>query len=159
MESDLLLKTLGCAERSQPSLKPMHTRTILIADDSALILKVLEARVKSLGCKVVTALDPGEAFEKVRTQQPDLIIMDINFPPDTGFGGGGAWDGFRMLEWMKATQSLGKAIQFIITSDDIEKHRGKAMQAGVAAIFQKPIDARALLNKIRECLPEPTPAT
>jgi len=140
-------------------MRQMNTKTILVADDSPLILKILEARIKSLGCNVLTALDPGEAFEKVRNHHPDLIIMDINFPPDVGFGGGGAWDGFRILEWMKATQSLGKAVQFIITSEDIEKHREKAESAGVAALFQKPIDARALLNKIRECLQEPAAAT
>ena len=135
----------------------MSTKTVLVADDSPLILKILEVRIKSAGYKVITAEDPSEAFEKVRTERPDVVIMDINFPPDVGFGGGGAWDGFRILEWMKATQSLGKAVPFIITSDNIEKHRTKAAAAGVAALFQKPIDARALLNKLRECLEEPAP--
>lgn len=135
-----------------------ETKTILIADDSLLVLKTLEMRIKSAGYRVVTATDPSDALTKVRTEKPDVIIMDINFPPDVGFGGGGTWDGFRILEWMKLNNSLGEAVQIIITGDDIQRHQGKADTAGVKGLFQKPVDAKALLNRISECLQEPTPA-
>ena len=137
----------------------MSSKTVLIVDDSSLITESLGMRLRSEGYKVATALDPGEAFALVRTEAPDAIIMDINFPPDVGFGGGGAWDGYRILEWMKLNKSLGNAVQFLITADDVEKHREKAMAAGVTEIFQKPIDAKALLFKLRECLQNPAPAT
>ena len=132
----------------------MSTKTILVADDSQFVLKTLEFRIKSAGYNVVTALDPGEAMQKVRTEKPDVIIMDINFPPDVGFGGGGAWDGFRVLEWMKLNHTLGNAVQILITADDLEAHRGHAQAAGVAGLFGKPIDAKALLSRIKECLQE-----
>jgi len=136
----------------------MSEKTILIADDSALVLKAMEFRIKSAGYRVVTAIDPSEAMAKVRTEKPDAIIMDINFPPDVGFGGGGAWDGFRILEWMKLNDSMGDAIPFIITGEDLEKYKAKAEAAGVKGIFHKPVDTKALLAKIEECLEEPTPA-
>lgn len=130
----------------------MNTKTILIADDSPLVLRTLEFRIKSAGYRVVTAQDPSEAFEKVRAEKPDVIIMDINFPPDVGFGGGGTWDGFRALEWMKVNQTAGDAVEIIITGDDLEKHREKANAAGISGLFQKPIDAKALLATIGSCL-------
>jgi CheY-like chemotaxis protein len=134
-------------------------KTVLIADDSPLILKTLEFRIKSAGYRVVTALDPSEALEKVRAETPDVIIMDINFPPDVGFGGGGTWDGYRVLEWMKMNKSLGDAIQIIITGDDIAQHQEKAAASGVKGLFQKPIDIKALLGRIAECLPQPAVST
>jgi CheY-like chemotaxis protein len=137
----------------------MSERTILIADDSPIVLKAMEFRIKSAGYQVITAIDPSDAMAKVRTHQPDVIIMDINFPPDVGFGGGGAWDGFRILEWMKLNHSMGDAIQFIITGEDLEKHREKANAAGVKGLFHKPVDTKALLAKVEECLGEPTPAS
>jgi CheY-like chemotaxis protein len=137
----------------------MNTKTILVADDSPVVLKTLEIRLKSAGYRVVTAVDPGEALEKVRTEKPDVIIMDINFPPDVGFGGGGTWDGYRILEWMKLNKSLGEAIQIIITGENIEQHQAKAKAAGVKGLFQKPIDAKLLLNRIKECLEPPAPST
>jgi len=132
----------------------MSEKTILIADDSEFILKTLQLRVQSAGYRAITALDPGEALAKMRTEDPDVIIMDINFPPDVGFGGGGTWDGFRILEWMKHTGECKNAVLIIITSEDIERHQERAAEAGVAAVFQKPIDAKALLSKIKECLGE-----
>ena len=132
----------------------MSSSTILIADDSELILKTLQLRVQSAGYRAITALDPSEALEKMRRENPDVIIMDINFPPDVGFGGGGTWDGFRILEWMKHTKVCENSVLIIITSEDVERHLEKAAEAGVAAVFQKPIDARALLSKIKECLGE-----
>jgi CheY-like chemotaxis protein len=136
----------------------MNTKTILVADDNLVVLKTLEIRLKSGGYRVVTAADPSEALEKVRTEKPDVVIMDINFPPDVGFGGGGTWDGYRILEWMKLNKSLGQAVQIIITGEDVEKHREKAKAAGVKGLFQKPIDAKLLLEKIKECLETPEPS-
>ena len=132
----------------------MSAKTVLIADDSEFILKTLELRVESAGYRVLTALDPSAALELMRIEHPDVIIMDINFPPDVGFGGGGTWDGFRIIEWMKYTKVCENAILIIITSEDVERHLEKAVETGVAAVFQKPIDAKALISKIKECLGE-----
>jgi len=134
-----------------------NPKTILIADDSLLVLRTLELRTKAAGYRVLTASDPNEALAKVRTEKPDVIVMDINFPPDVGFGGGGTWDGFRLLAWMKQSGSFEQAIPIIITGDDIRRHQDKADAAGVKGLFQKPIDAKKLLDRISECLQERTP--
>jgi len=132
-------------------------KAVLIADDSPLILRTLQFRIQSAGYRVFTASDASEAFEKVRTEKPDVIIMDINFPPDVGFGGGGAWDGYRILEWMKRNGSIeeGETVEIIITGDDLGKHTDKATAAGISGLFQKPIDVDALLKHIEESLQAP----
>lgn len=126
----------------------MNAKTILVADDSPLILRILRIKLEAAGYEVLTAAEPSDAFEIVREKHPDVIIMDINFPPDVGFGGGGAWDGFRMLQWMKLNHSAGTAVEIIITNDNLDKHRAEADKAGVSGLFRKPIDMDALLKTI-----------
>jgi len=132
----------------------MNKRKILIVDDSLIVLKVLEMKLRAAGYETRTAVDGSEALEKATSEQPDLVIMDINFPPDISQGGI-AWDGFKIIEWMRYSGSAGMAPAIIITSDELEKHRSKALAAGAAAVFQKPISLPILLDTIKECLAGP----
>jgi CheY-like chemotaxis protein len=131
----------------------MNNKKILIADDSLIVLKALELKLKAAGYKTTTATDGSDALEKAAQVHPDLVIMDINFPPDISQGGV-VWDGFRIIEWMRHTGSTGTAPFIIITSDEIEKHRGRALAAGAVAVFQKPISLPHLLATINECFQE-----
>src|SRR6266404_4631354 len=77
----------------------MSRKKILIVDDSQIILKTLSFKLKGAGYEVITAADGGTAVSLVRTQRPDLILLDITFPPDVAHGGGVGWDGFLIMEW------------------------------------------------------------
>src|SRR4051812_49575531 len=86
---------------------------ILIVDDSPVILKTLSMKLTANGYEVVTAEDGGSAVSLVRTERPDLVLLDISFPPDVGHGGGIPWDGFLILEWLRRLGEA-KSIPFII---------------------------------------------
>ncbi|MCU0772615.1 MAG: response regulator [Verrucomicrobia bacterium] len=129
----------------------MNKRNILIADDSLVVLKALELRLKAAGYDVATAVDASEAIEKAGQRHPDLVIMDVNFPPDISQGGV-TWDGFQIIDWMRYTGSATGAPAIIITGDEVEQHRESALAAGAVAVFQKPIRINELIETIRECL-------
>jgi CheY-like chemotaxis protein len=129
----------------------MSNKKILVADDSLTVLKVLEIKLQAAGYEITTATDGSEALEKAKAVHPDLVIMDVNFPPDISQGGI-AWNGFKILEWMHHTGAAGLAPAIIITSDDVEKHRNQALAAGAVAVFQKPVDVPSLLEVVGECL-------
>src|SRR3954469_23473967 len=59
--------------------------TVLIVDDNAQNVELLQAFLESLPVKLVTASDGVEALEKVATHQPDLILLDIMMPRMSGF--------------------------------------------------------------------------
>ena len=88
-------------------------RTILAVDDNAVVLKGLSVKLKSWGYDVATALDGPSAISMVRKKRPDLILMDVSFPPDVGHGGGVAWDGFLIMDWLRRMDQA-KNIPFII---------------------------------------------
>ena len=79
----------------------MDKKKILIVDDSVIILKTLSMKLTVSGYQVLTATDGGTAVSIVRRERPDLIVLDISFPPDVGHGGGVPWDGFLIMNWMK----------------------------------------------------------
>lgn len=124
---------------------------ILVVDDSAMVLNTLALVLRSDGYDVVMAEDGSEAVTCARLEHPDLILLDINFPPDVTYGGSLSWDGFRLIDWMRQTHaSLAPII--LITGDDIEGLKERAKQSGAIAIFQKPLDNDALLSMIQRVL-------
>ena len=129
----------------------MSKKKILIVDDSHTVLQAMEIKLAAAGYDTATAADGSEALEKAGKIHPDLVIMDVNFPPDVSQSGI-AWDGFRVMEWMRHTGSAGIAPAIFITSDDINEHKNRALAVGAAAVFQKPFSPADLLETIEECL-------
>ena len=55
---------------------------VLIVDDNEVIIKTLSMKLKSSGYDVIAATDGSEAVSAARRDKPDLIVLDISFPPD-----------------------------------------------------------------------------
>src|SRR5689334_18450642 len=96
----------------------MGSHKILIVDDSAIILKAFSNKLLACGYDVLTAQDGGTAVNLARHEKPDLIILDINFPPDVGHGGGVAWDGFLIISWLRRMEEAKDTPVIIITGAD-----------------------------------------
>ena len=135
----------------------MTPKKILVVDDSLVILKVLDFELKSAGYAVLTAPDGAAAISLARQEKPDLVLLDVSFPPDVAHGGGVSWDAFTIMAWMKRLEETAKIPVIIITSSDPAKIKDKAMAAGAVAFFQKPIDHDKLLATIHTVLGEPPP--
>lgn len=131
---------------------------ILIVDDNEVILKSLSMKLKANGFDVVTAMDGAQALSVVRRQTPGLIMLDISFPPDVAHGGGVSWDGFRILEWFNRMDEAKNIPVIIITGGDAAHYKDRALAAGAAAFFHKPIDNDELLATINRIFSEKAPA-
>src|SRR5262252_1438821 len=127
-------------------------KRILVVDDNKLILKTISSKLKASGYEVLTAEDGGSAIRQVRQLQPQLILLDMNFPPDVGHGGGISWDGLLILSWIRRTTEAQKIPVIVITGGDLEQYKDRWLEAGVLDIFLKPIDHEALLAAIRWAL-------
>ncbi len=89
---------------------------ILIIEDDNFLRLALEKKLKKEGFEVVTASDGEEGLQKIITELPDLVLLDIILPKKTGFG---------FLEDLKRDPNL-KSIPIIIVSqlgqpEDIDK--------------------------------------
>jgi two-component system cell cycle response regulator DivK len=128
-----------------------QNRKILVVDDNAVVLKAFELKMKSLGFKVLTASDGSSAVSIARQERPDLIVLDINFPPDVG-SSGLQWNGFNIMEWMRRFREVAEIPVIIITSGEPEKYRERALSSGASAFFQKPINHEDFLLAVRRIL-------
>ena len=58
---------------------------ILIADDEIEILEIMAKKISERGYDVVTASDGEEAWQKIKSESPDIIVLDLNMPGRNGF--------------------------------------------------------------------------
>ena len=128
-----------------------ENRKILVVDDNPVVLKAFELKLKALGFKVLTATEGATAVSIARSQRPDLVVLDINFPPDVG-SSGLQWDGFNIMQWMHRFKEAAEIPVIIITSGDPAKFKERALAAGAVAFFQKPINNEEFLITVRRVL-------
>ena len=128
----------------------MNRKKILVVDDSVVILKTMSMKLTANGYDVVTAEDGAGAVSAVRKQKPDLILLDLSFPPDVAHGGGVAWDGFVIMNWLRRLEEAKKIPIVVITGGDPEKYKDRALAAGAVNFFHKPINNDDLLTIIRQ---------
>ena len=135
----------------------MNRKKILVVDDSMIIRRTLSLKLKSSGYDVLEAADGATAVSTVRREHPDLVLLDIGFPPDVAHGGGVAWDGFLIMDWLHRMEE-GKNIPIIIiTGGKPEEYKARSMAAGAVGFFQKPINNDELVAAIRQTLGEEAP--
>jgi len=128
-------------------------KKILVVDDNEIILKTVSLKLQGVGYQVFTALDGAEAVAAARKENPDLILLDIGFPPAVD---GVPWDGFRIMEWIHRLDAAKKVPIIIITGNEDPKYKERAASSGAVAFFHKPIDHDDLLKVIRSVLGGPT---
>jgi len=126
-------------------------KTILIVDDNEIVIKTISLKLQGAGYRVVTAMDGSEAVSAARKENPDLILLDISFPPAVGSV---EWDGFRIMEWFHRLETVKRVPIIIITGSEDPKSKERATQSGAVAFFQKPLEHDYLLKVIRATLGE-----
>ena len=129
-------------------------KKILVVDDDQIILKTLNIALSCKGYQVLTAIDGPGAINVVNQHRPDLILLDINFPPDAANVGGALQDGFFIVEWLRRMGEAEDIPIILMSGEKSPKFKKRAAAAKVAGFFTKPIDHIALVDTIRATLGE-----
>jgi CheY-like chemotaxis protein len=132
----------------------MSQKKILIVDDDPVTQDVLSRLLNDAGYDILTAAEGSQAVSIARQEKPDLILLDVIFPPDVAHGGGIAWDGFLIIDWIRRQEEAKDIPIFIITMGDPEQYRNRAFAKGAAAFYHKPIDHEDLLATVRKTIGE-----
>ncbi|MED5548976.1 MAG: PleD family two-component system response regulator [Pseudomonadota bacterium] len=116
---------------------------ILVVDDQAANVRLLEARLQAEYFDVCTATNGYEAIEAARLEQPDLILLDVMMP---------GMDGYETCERLKADNSTRHIPVVMVTALDQREDRIRGLEAGADDFLTKPIDDVALFARVRSLL-------
>jgi len=133
------------SEKEVPTEEEAHVtkQKVLIVEDDKDMLRGLDVRLSAWGYEVLLATDTISATSVAQKEVPDLIILDIGLP---------AGDGFVVMERMSLQSNLATIPIIILTGRDPLANRQRALDAGVKAFLQKPVDNDVLLAAIQEAL-------
>jgi len=122
----------------------MRRPKILVVDDDPDLVRALRLRLRAHNCDVITANDGYSVIAAAQKERPDLILLDLGIP---------VGDGFVVLERLQSNDALSTIPVIVLTARDPQNNEERALRAGAAAFFQKPVDNEELLNVIRVTLP------
>lgn len=117
--------------------------TVLIVDDNAQNVELLQAFLESLPIKIVTAVDGIDGLEKVSQHNPDLILLDVMMP---------RMSGFQVCKRLKSDPKT-KDIQILMVTalnelGDIEQ----ASECGTDDFVSKPVNKVELQTRVKSLL-------
>ena len=115
-------------------------RLILVVDDEARMVRFIQLNLEHDGFRVITAYDGREALEQVRSQLPNLILLDVMMPD---------LDGFDVLERIRE-QSAVPVI--MLTAKGEEDDRVRGLELGADDYVTKPFSPRELVSRVRAVL-------
>ena len=118
----------------------MNPATILIVDDEPQIRRVLLTTLTSEGYAVVEAKSGDEALEKMRSERPDLVLLDTNMPGMSG------------LEACREIRRTSDVPIIMVTVRNTERDKVKALDAGADDYVVKPFGNEELMARIRAAL-------
>ena len=116
---------------------------ILIADDNADNLAILQARLTSQGYALITARDGQEALDQAIAHKPDVILLDVMMPK---------LDGFEVCRRIKADATLPFMPIILVTAKANTSDVVEGFNAGADDYLTKPVDQAALMARLRSIL-------
>jgi CheY-like chemotaxis protein len=112
-------------------------KNILVVDDEPDVREFLSSYLEDSGYNVRTAEDGTQALKLIEGDIPDLILLDLMMPEETGTGL------YRKLHDKKAYKEIPVIVISGAAGRDVAVSRS-------VPVFDKPIDKEALLSKIQE---------
>jgi CheY-like chemotaxis protein len=137
------------------AITPNPRKSILVADDNQVVLATLSRALRADGYEVATASSGSETVKFVQESRPDLVLLDLDFPPDSRNPSCPLEDGFAILSWLRTMGGAAKTPIIVISGTDPVEHHNRAEAAGVRAFFQKPLDHGRLLEFIHKTFDNP----
>jgi len=125
----------------------LHTRRILVVDDSLSVRKGLMQLLQDAAFEVKGAGDGMEAIRVLDSFQPHLVCTDMEMPN---------MNGLELTQHLRMKETTRNLPVIMITSRSMDKHRDQAMQAGVNIYITKPYTEADLIKHVHGALQAPT---
>ena len=116
---------------------------ILIVEDNEMNRDMLSRRLTRREHEVLLAMDGKEGIDMMKSEKPDIVLMDMGLP---------VMDGWEATTAAKADDEIKSIPIIALTAHALESDRQKALDCGADDFDTKPIDFKRLLSKIDDLL-------
>ena len=127
-------------------MNPTNANKVLVADDEAYMVRLLEMTFKKGGFEVICCRDGNEALAAAITAQPQLIVLDVIMPGLDGLGA------LRQLKENPATKNIPVVV---LSAKGHALTKVEAELAGAAMFLTKPFSPNQLLGEVKKNLASP----
>jgi two-component system cell cycle response regulator DivK len=126
------------------------TKTILIVEDNELNMKLFHDLLQAHGYRVLQSGEGVHGLRMARDHRPDLIVMDIQLPGNSGL---------EVTRWLKEDPALAHIPVVAVTAFAMKGDETRMLEGGCEAYLAKPISVGALLGTVRRLLGDEDDAT
>ncbi len=123
---------------------------LLLVEDDENNRDMLSRRLIRKGYEVAIAINGVDACEKVRTESPSLILMDMQMP---------IMDGYEATRRLKTNPATRHIPVMGLSAHAMSEHREQALAAGCDDYDTKPVEIPRLLEKIEALLAKNPPTS
>ena len=129
---------------SEPShTKPKVSPLILLVEDNEANISTVSSYLKAKGYRLVFAKDGQEGINQAKSENPNLILMDISMP---------GMDGFEAMKQIRLEPNLVNVPIIALTALAMKGDRDRCLEAGANDYMTKPVKLKQLAITIQELL-------
>ncbi len=110
---------------------------ILVCDDERHIVRLIQVNLERQGWQVITAYDGKEGLEKVLSEKPDLMVLDVMMP---------YMDGFEVLKSLRKDPATEKLPVIMLTAKAQDKDVFEGYHYGADMYLTKPFNPKELVS-------------
>ncbi len=121
----------------------LSTATILLVDDNAQNLELMQAFLEELPCTLHTASDGIEAIACIERRRPNLVILDVMMP---------RMSGFEVCQKIKSQPSTRDIVVIMVTALNEVGDYERAVECGTNDFITKPVNKLELITRVRTLL-------
>lgn len=127
-----------------PRKSTIRVPTILYVENGRFVSRTYTQGLEEAGFHVITASDGVEAVEKMRTEPPDIVLLELLLPKKSGF---------EVIEDMRIDSLLQHIPVVILTNLDHDSDREKAKELNVSDYLVKPsVTIDSVIESVKRAL-------
>ena len=128
---------------SLPVIQQSSGKTVAVVDDEADILELVSVNLKKNGFKVKDFLDAESFFNYIKTDTPDLVILDLMLPDA---------DGMEICKYLRKSDKFSEVPVIILTAKGDEMDKVLGLELGADDYITKPFSPRELSARVKAVL-------
>jgi two-component system KDP operon response regulator KdpE len=118
----------------------LQDRRILVVDDEVRMVRFIRLNLEHDGFQVIEAYNGMQALERMRTNLPDLVLLDVMMPDIDGF------------EVLRTIREVSQVPVIMLTAKGEEDDRVRGLELGADDYITKPFSPREMVSRVRAVL-------